>query len=299
MLVGDSSVGEFFWDAAAVVTGAMFAFNVTRSFSSFRWAVAAACITLATFTSGPAWYLFGRGLSEITSMGLLYAAAICAMRGRHGRWPYIVAAGALALLGFLARLNNLPIALAIAVFALPDLPASALVRPTQWWPRMSRPLLAGLLVSMAIGLWLFTARTYYYTGVPSMLWGTQAGLLSIWQTTASGSTPIQNLAGSVLMVVMMSDPPRPDARALPIVIGVIASILGLLGVRKFRELPLHLTVMCMAGIAGAFVARGSAYPGRFSIHLVPVAVALTVCTVAVFFRPAAAPLAPPPAPHQP
>jgi hypothetical protein len=34
-------------------------------------------------------------------------------------------------------------------------------------------------------------------------------------------------------------------------------------------------------LAGAFVARGSAYPGRFSVHLIPVTAALTMCAIAL------------------
>jgi uncharacterized membrane protein len=93
-----------------------------------------------------------------------------------------------------------------------------------------------------------------------------------------------NLIGSVLMVVTMSDPPRLDPRAFPIIAGVVAALLAVSGVRRFRDLPLNLVALCLAGIAGAFVARGSAYPGRFSVHLIPVTVALTVCTIAMFSR---------------
>jgi hypothetical protein len=46
---------------------------------------------------------------------------------------------------------------------------------------------------------------------------------------------------------------------------------------------MNVALLSIAGIAGAFVARGSAYPGRFSIHLIPVTVALTVCTVSLWF----------------
>jgi hypothetical protein len=55
---------------------------------------------------------------------------------------------------------------------------------------------------------------------------------------------------------------------------------------------MNVVVMCVAGMAGAFVARGSAYPGRFTIHLIPVAVALTLCSAALLAgaaRPKSAP----------
>jgi len=39
-------------------------------------------------------------------------------------------------------------------------------------------------------------------------------------------------------------------------------------------MPAGPVLFCVAGLAGALVARGTAYVGRFSIHLMPVAVAL-------------------------
>jgi len=42
-------------------------------------------------------------------------------------------------------------------------------------------------------------------------------------------------------------------------------------------------LFALAGVAGAFVARGTAYPGRFSVHLIPVTVALTVCALSLVF----------------
>jgi CHASE2 domain-containing sensor protein len=80
----------------------------------------------------------------------------------------------------------------------------------------------------------------------------------------------------------MSDSPRWEPRAIPIAAGLVAAVLALAGVRRFRDLPLNVVVLCVAGMAGAFVAKGSAYPGRFSIHLIPVTVALTVSVAALW-----------------
>jgi hypothetical protein len=43
-----------------------------------------------------------------------------------------------------------------------------------------------------------------------------------------------------------------------------------------RRLPLGAAILCLAAVAGGLVARGSAYPGRFSVHLIPVAVAISM-----------------------
>ncbi len=280
IVFGDSSVGELFWDGACLLTGACFAFHVARRFAGLRWGVVASVVTLAVFTVGPGWYLIGRGLSEISSAGFIYGAALLALRGRAGSRMAALAAGILAAFGFYARLNNLPMMLAVAAFAWPVRePVSALWKPAALWSRGSRTVLLGVLAGGAVGLWLFTARTWYYTGVLSMLFGTQAGTLSVWQPTDRGESAVQNVIGSVLMVLTMNDPPRFDVRAVPVFSGALVSVFALVRVPPFRALPFNAVVLCLAGLSGALVARGTAYPGRFSIHLVPVTVALFICAI--------------------
>jgi len=285
LVFGDSSVGELFWDGACVMMGALFAFHVTRVTAGFRWGVMAAALTLALFTLGPGWYLFGRGLSEITSAGLTYAAALLVLRGRNAHLISLSIAGVCVALAFYTRLNNLPFVVAVAAFSLPlRQPAGEWRSWRRWWPRCSPSALAAVTIAVVLAIVLFSLRSYYFTGNPNPLAGTQAGARSVWQTTDEGLTPAQNLVGSLLMVLSMSDPPRLEPRAIPIVTGIAVALLALAGVRRFRALPLNVVVLCVAGITGAFVARGSAYPGRFSIHLIPVTVALTVSAVALWLR---------------
>jgi len=285
MVFGDSSVGELYWDGACMAAGAAFAFHVTRAFAGFRAGIVAAVTTLLVFTMGPAWYLFGRGLSELSSMGLLYAAALCALRGRHGYRPAIVAAAVLGAAGFYTRLNNLPMLVALTAFALPVAqPIGDWLRPRVVIARVSRPVAAGMLLGTALAMWLFTARTWHYTGFIDMFHGTQAAARTVWYTSNEGVSPLANMAGSVLMLMTMNDPPRFDVRAVPVIAGVVSAVLGLLRIRPFDRLPFGTVTLCLAGVAGALVARGSAYPGRFSIHLIPAAVALTVCSVFLPWR---------------
>ena len=282
LVFGDSSVGELFWDAACTLAGAVFAFQMARVTAGFRWGIAAAVTTLTLMLLGPAWYLFGRGLSEITSAGFLYAAALFAMQGRHGHVPSIVMAGILAVLAFYTRLNNLPAVLALAAFAwAPSQPVMSIRAPARLIATASRPVLLGLTAAIAVGLWLFTARTYYYTGVPSMLHGTQAGHLSVWQLPDGGGSIADNVIGSILMMVTMSDPPRLDVRAVPIIAGVVAAFAALAGVARLRCLPIGTVAMCLAGFSGALVARGTAYPGRFSVHIIPVTAAIAIAAIAL------------------
>lgn len=295
MIFGDSSVGELYWDAGAALAGALFAFHVTRAVAGFRWGLSAAIVTMVTFTISPTWYLFGRGLSEFSSAGFLYAAALFAMRARHGYWPAALAAGLLATLAFLTRLNNLPMALGVVLFALPPgLAAGALFRPQSWIGRAARPVAAGVLGALAIGLWLFTARTYYYTSVPSMLFGTSSGHNSVWQAGDTAGMAARRLIESVMMFLTMSDPPAFDPRALPLLVGFAAALLAAANVRRFRTLPLPLVGFCLAGFSSALIARATSYPARFSVHLIPVTVALTMCALSlVIGRPRTSRFSPP------
>jgi hypothetical protein len=277
MIFGDSSVGELWWDGACAWAGALFAFHAARVVAGFRWGLAAATITLLVMTLGPGWYLFGRGLSELTSAGLIYSGALFAIRGRSSR-AHLLMAGLCLIAGFYTRLNNLPFAIAVIGFSLPiRFAAGDWFRWRLWWPRCSRRVFAAIVAAVVVAIVLFSARTYYYTGSVNALAGTQASARSVWQPTDDGETAVENVIGSVLLVLTMNDPAKLDPRAFPIMFGVAAAILALAGVKGFRRLPLNLCVLCLAGVAGAFVARGSAYPGRFSIHLIPVTVALTVC----------------------
>lgn len=274
---GDSSVGELFWDAAAVLVGATFSFHFVKAVAGPRWAYTASVLTLALYTVGPGWYLFGRGLSELTSAGFIYGAALAALRGRRGSASAIVMAGVLSVLAFYTRLNNLPIALAVSLFALPARTPTALVwSAASLWRSASKPVVLGVLGSLAVGLHLFTLRTWYYTGVYSMLHGTSTGINTMWKV---GESLLQSMTSSVLMMLTMNDPPRFDLRAIPLLVAPAVALLGCFGVRPFTRLPLSAAVMCLAGVSSALIVRGTSYPGRFSVHLIPIAAVVTVCAV--------------------
>jgi hypothetical protein len=88
------------------------------------------------------------------------------------------------------------------------------------------------------------------------------------------------------MIITVQDPPRFDVRAALSIGGMIASVLALAHVPVVRRLPLSLAIMCIGAVAGGFVTRGTGYPGRFSMHLMPVATAaffaaLLCCAAAV------------------
>jgi hypothetical protein len=198
----------------------------------------------------------------------------------RGIWR-ILAAGVLAVLCFYTRLNHVLWLGALAALLLPlDLPAAALWRPRAW--------MSARLVTHAVLLWgilltgvlLFAWRTWYYTGVFSVLYGTQRELVATVKPEDTLWMAIVHMIQSVLVQVTVQDPPTFDPRALIVMLGVVVSFLAVLRVPWCREMPAGPALFCAAGLAGALVARGTAYVGRFSIHLLPVAVAVAVCFAA-------------------
>ena len=284
LLFGDSSVGEMLADAAALLIGALFAFEVVRRVSTFRAGLLAGVLTLVTIVLGPNWYLLGRGLSEASAAAWVYLACFALLRARDHGWPAAMLAGLCAMLAFFTRLNHLPLVLALVALTLPSsLPAGSLTRPSKVWSLLPKCAAAAYLICIGVAVTAFAARTWYYTGVWSVFAGTTrehnaTGLALTWGSLASGDT-WRRAAESVLMIVTVQDPPRFDIRAVLVVAGVIAAAGAVLNAPFLRRLPLSLVVCCLGAIVGGLVARGVAYPGRFSLHLIPMAVALSVCAV--------------------
>ena len=141
---------------------------------------------------------------------------------------------------------------------------------------------------LATGVCLFAARTWHYTGQFSVFAGTTRAyngtglgqsIDSMWSIAAW-----RGALESVMMIVTVQDPPRFDPRSLLVVAGVLVSLLGLMRVPIARRLPLGLALVCIAAIAGGLVARGIAYPGRFSIHLIPLSVAASLCAMSLAYE---------------
>src|SRR6185312_7254618 len=154
LVFGDSSVGETLWDAVCLWLGAAVTFLVVDRVAGFRWGVAAAAGALATFWLGTIWYFVGRGLSEISAAGFGFIAALLLLRHRRDQIGAAVLAGAFAVLMFYTRLNHL-----LFAFFLLALLAEFDVRSA-----------AAYVTTVAAGVALFAARTWWYTGVFSILY---------------------------------------------------------------------------------------------------------------------------------
>jgi hypothetical protein len=73
----------------------------------------------------------------------------------------------------------------------------------------------------------------------------------------------------------MNEPPRFDPRALVMVLGCLIGVAALMQVPVARRLPAALVMTAAGSVIGAWFAHAHGYPGRFSIHAVPLASALT------------------------
>lgn len=273
MLFGDSSLGQVYWDAAGIAITALFAFTVVARRSTFSGGLLAAIIPMAMFLLGPTLEFVGFGLSEIASASLIYLAAFFAMR--HRRAADVVVAGVLVILAFYTRLNNLPMAAAVAAFALPvTFPAGDMWRPRRWWPLVQWRVVIGIGGGLTIGAALFAWRTWYYTGVFGVFHGTQREFLAVWKPGLSAMEALPAMTSSLMMVLTASDPPQLAWHALPLLAGAVIAVAAVCAVPGFREAPLPVVALFLAGCLGAFVTRGWGYEGRFSIHLFGAAGAL-------------------------
>ena len=288
LVFGDSSIGEFFWEGACYLIVALLAFSLTKASTGFRWGVLAAVTTLTVMAIGLPWGLIGGSLSEVTSTGFIYLGASMGLRSRRGSLLWAVAAGLLASLAFYTRLNNLPMAAGITLFALSA--RVPLYRFFQVWPvtpwrgMIALRTLVTVPAVLALGLLCFAWRNWHFNGSFSLFGGTQLQMLALWQPGMSLATVVPRWIGSVLMVITVHDPPRFDWKSLPVLFGAAVAPLAVLGVARLREVPALPALFFLAAISAAFVARGSAYPGRFSVHIIGVTCVLTVIGIQRLLR---------------
>jgi hypothetical protein len=133
------------------------------------------------------------------------------------------------------------------------------------------------LGTFAVGVALFAARTWWYTGVFSVLYGTSlknndTGLrlntffdASVWSRVWHG----------LRALAWMNEPPSPDPRGLLVAAGLLLSVAALLQLPKVNRLPLSIAIVSVGACVSTLFAHTHNYPGRMSIHLVPFAVAMT------------------------
>jgi len=285
LVFGDSSVGELFWDAACLLFGALAAFAVAKPVAGFRWAIGAAAATLATFTLGTIWYFPGRGLSEVTAAGWAFLAALTLLRAQETGVASAFAAGLLASLMFYTRLNHLLFAGFLVALLVPVNVSARLSHVRSSLKGLNWSGAATYLATFATGVALFATRTWWYTGVFSVLYGTSlknndTGL----RLGTIGSADVWARIGhSIRALVWMNEPPSPAPRGLLVVAGVLLSALAVLQVPRVNRLPFAIAVVTLGACVSSLFAHTHNYPGRMSIHLVPFAIAMTATAGAKLF----------------
>ena len=136
------------------------------------------------------------------------------------------------------------------------------------------------LATVAVGVFLFTLRTWYYSGVFSMFHGTTMASHALWQPGLAWPEIARRMGSSLLMVLTMNDPARFAWYAIPLLAAAVISLAAVIGIPGVRDLPLPLVLFFLAGCSSALVARGVAYSGRFSTILIGAGSAVAVCAVA-------------------
>jgi hypothetical protein len=278
LVFGDSSVGETYFDAACLLAGALLAYQLTSRSVGFRAGIVAGAATLATFTLGTIWYFVGRGLSEIAASGFASVAVLLLLRARLGRIASAAAAGMCATLMFYTRLNHLLFALCLPALLWP-LRTAARARD---WLHAARVVRVKAVVvygiAFAAGTIAFASRTWWYAGVFSLWAGTSLQNNDTGLRLATIASPLvwRAVGHSVSALVWMNEPPRPDPRALFVVVGVVLAALAVVQVPRVNRLPAPIAIVCLAAMASSFFVHTHNYPGRMTIHLVPFAAAMTI-----------------------
>ena len=286
LVFGDSSVGEVYWDAGCLLMGALLAFQLARMAAGFRWGVIAGAATLATFTLGTPWYFIGRGLSEIAAAGWAFLAMFFLLRARRGDARWIAAATVAAVLMFYSRLNHLLWAVTLPVLLLPLSVPTAFRAIARAASRIHRRHLVIYFGGFAAALLVFMLRTWYFTGVFALFYGTSlrhndTGLRP-W--TLFNGEVWAKVSHSLYSFVWMNEPAHPDPRAAIMAAGFLVGVLALLQVPVARRVPGALVLAAAGATVGAFFAHGHGYPGRFSIHAVPLASALAMTAASKGWR---------------
>jgi hypothetical protein len=269
VVFGDSSVGELYWDAVCLLLGAAVAFVLVERAAGFRWGVAAAAATLATFWLGTIRYFPGRGLSEVAAAGWGFIASLTLLREKPVRPALAAFAAVFAVLMFYTRLNHLLFALFLIALITPFSIRSAIA----------------YVATFLGGVALFAVRTWWYTGHFSILYGTSLknNDTGLRLSTMFDAAVWARVWHGMRALVWMNEPPAPDVRAALVAIGLLLSIGALLHVPKLNRLPLSVAVVAVGACVSTLFAHTHNYPGRMSIHLVPFAVAMSATAGARLF----------------
>jgi hypothetical protein len=257
------------------------AYRLTRSRADFGWGLVAAALTLATLTVATPWYIIGRGLPDITAAGLAFAAMACVLRARTNGLRWMIGGALLAGLAFYARQNHLIWVLFFVFLLLPDDAVSDLrgLRAASQLP--VKPVIA-YVAAFAAAVIAFMTRTWYFTGAFSLFHGTSL------RHNDTGLRPWHFVDGdvwskvghSLAALLFMNEPPHPDPRSVVVVAGTTIGLLAATQLAFARTIPAGLLLVAIGSTVAAFLAHSHGYPGRFTVHVIPLASAVTAIAAA-------------------
>jgi hypothetical protein len=187
------------------------------------------------------------------------------------------AAGVLAVLMFYTRLNHLLFGGCLLVLLIPVQVAARWRDACRALVRVNLRAAIAYAATFAAGVAMFATRTWWYTGVFSVLYGTSLKYndTGLRLTTMTSPAVWARVSHSLRALVWMNEPPSPDPRSILVVAGVVLSVFALIQVPRFNRLSLSIAVVTLGAGASSLLAHTHAYPGRMSIHLAPFAIAMT------------------------
>ena len=201
-------------DAAGIAMIAMFAFKVMAErrvyhgadrgdSSRWRWS----CSDRRSSSSD-------LDLSEIASASLIYLAALFAMRNRASGPDD---RGLLVMIGFYTRLNNLPMAAAVAAFAIPvTVPVGACGGHERWWPLIRWRVVIGIIAALGLGTVAVCLAHVVLHGRLRCLSRDAARFPRGLETRHDDCEAVPAMISSLMMVLTASDPPQFAWHALPL-----------------------------------------------------------------------------------
>ncbi|MBF0312107.1 MAG: glycosyltransferase family 39 protein [Oligoflexia bacterium] len=284
-LFGDTSTGEKFLDTLSVSIMGMFVLHVVHECTkNFKYALASMVIFLMVFTIGVNYYHIGKGLQEIVGSTFAYSMGFFILKYyRYNSKRYLIFGGLFAMLSFFTRMDYLPFVL-VLTFAL-SIPLST---PTRDWfsvlldfKKIRYQAILFNVSACIVGFLILSLHGKIYGGMfrPH----------PFHFLTDSQDYSFLVVLDSILRIATVHEPyilnPVKNIRAMLVTVGCASALLSLMKMPLFGRLPMTLSFACLGGfVFTIIVPYWNAYCGRFSIHIIPLAVSLSLCLFFLIFE---------------
>lgn len=225
---------------------------------------------LIAYLIGSFRYHIGRSMSETTAMVFMMLAAWFLFRSREGGLIRIVMAICFGILGYWTRQDHLGVIIGLALFSLEPVIGPA-GNWKDYWARFKlhwQPLAVYWAGGIIFGVLALCLRN----------WFIGAGFHAVVTKTRIGySDPFQPLINFYLILTGNNWPIPPSIAGLVITIGTFAGLVSLVWRKKvFFNFPIGLGVSILGLLIPYLFLTIMAYPPRFSIHLLPLALLSTM-----------------------